>query len=205
MKTIDRLQHATALSRGRRVLDIGGQKMENCDPRSPFAREYRRISESAAEYRIVDYQRVAGVDYVIDLNRSDGLEQLRATLREYRPEVVLCMETLEHLNRHFECMNILAEAVEDLGCTVFITVPNNGNWVFNALGWNADHVVGFLRGIADRFVKRSDLGKHEVEAHACVQRYLWYWWVVHLASFCQPLNWGFTIRPRSGQPKEAVR
>jgi hypothetical protein len=107
------------------------------------------------------------------------------------------METLEHLNLHFECMNQLAHAVSAYGAEVFITVPNNGNWIFNALGWNHDHCVAFFRDIAMRFVSRSNLGRHEVTEIPCMQKYLWYWPLVYAASFFQPMNLGFHIRPRT--------
>lgn len=194
----DRLERARELAAGRRVLDIGGKKMPNCDPGSAFARVYAGIQRSAREYRIVDCQDAPEVDYRLDLNRSESLPALRGAIDEYRPEVILCMDTLEHINCHFEVMNEMAGAVTRHGTTVFITVPNNANWVFNALGWNSDHSIAFLPGVAERFVKRSDLGRHEVTVHRCMQTYLWYWRLVYVLSFCQPFNWGFTIRPRSG-------
>ena len=179
------------------MLDIGGQKMPYCDPGGPFARVYARIGEAAAEYRVVDVQEAEEVDYVLDLNRPEAVADLRRVIEDYRPEVILCMETLEHLNCHYEVMNAMARAVETFGSTVFLTLPNNDNLILNALGWNHDHCVAFFRGIAERFVRRSDLGRHRVTAHACMQRYLWYWWIVYLLSFCRPLSWGFTIRPQA--------
>lgn len=196
MQIIDRITYASSLAAGKRVLDIGGQKMSYTDPDSAFSRQYARISEGASEYRVVDVQDVPGVDYVLDLNKPACVATLRDVIADYRPEVILCMETLEHLNCHFEVMNVIAEAIERDRSTAFITLPNNGNWVINALGWNHDHCIAFFRDIADRFVSRSELGAHEVENYACIQKYLWYWWVVHILAFGQPLSWGFTIRPK---------
>jgi hypothetical protein len=195
MKLIDRIDHAAELCRGKRILDIGGQKMPYCDPKSPFARRYRRIGETAREHRVVDVQNAPGVDHVLDLNVPESVDALAGIIAEYRPEVILCMETLEHVNTHFEVMNLVARAVSDYGAAAFITLPNNGNWVINAMGWNHDHCIAFFRDIAERFVRRSDLGRHEITMHACIGRYLWYWWIVYLLAFCQPVSWGFTVRP----------
>lgn len=194
-RVVDRLAFAAELCRGKTVLDVGGQKMPNCDPGSPFAREYQKIQRAASNYRIADYQQVPGVDYVVDLNRPEGVDALSAAIDEYRPQVILCMETLEHVNYHFESMNAMASAIAAHGTTVFITIPNNGNWVFNALGWNWDHSVAFFRGIADRFVRRSRLGSHAVEMVGCMQKYVWYWWIAYTISLFQPFSWGFVVKP----------
>src|SRR5690606_34164518 len=134
MKTIDRIDFATKLARGARVLDIGGQKMESCDPDSPFAKQYAGIEKAAKEYLIVDYQRQPTVDFVIDFNRAESIGEVRKAIDGVKPEVILCMETLEHINYHYELMNEMARSVELYNSVVFITIPNNGNWVFNALG-----------------------------------------------------------------------
>lgn len=194
-RVVDRLAFAAELCRGKTVLDIGGQKMPGCDSKSPFANAYQKIQMAASDYRIADYQQVAGVDYVIDLNHAQGVESLRHAIDEFRPQVILCMETLEHVNYHFESMNAMAHAIESCGATVFITIPNNGNWVFNALGWNWDHSIAFFQGVADRFVRRSDLGRHKVELVGCMQKYVWYWWIAYALSFLQPFSWGFVVTP----------
>ena len=205
MITVDRLELAVRLARGARVLDIGGQKMAGCDPNSPFAIRYAEIEKAAGTYRIADYQQKPTVDYVVDFNKAESIPQIRRALDEYKPEVIFCMETLEHINYHFELMNEMARCVAEYGSRVFITVPNNGNWVFNALGWNVDHSIGFLRDIAYRFVTRSDLGRHSVLVAPCMQTYLWYWRIVHLLSFFQPFSWGFLVEPKNSQPPEAMR
>jgi len=198
-KLTDRLVHAEELCRGRRVLDIGGKKMSYCNPDSPFALAHARLGEVSSEYRVVDVQDAEGVDDVLDLNRASAVVELGRIIDQYRPEVILCMETLEHVNYHFEVMNQLARAVEVYGSIVFITLPNNRNWILNVMGWNHDHCVAFFRDIADRFVTRSDLGRHNIERHACMQRYLWYWWIVYALACAQPLSWGFTIRGRDDE------
>jgi hypothetical protein len=127
--------------------------MPGCDHASPFAIAYAAIQKSASEYRIVDYQNRAEVNYVLDLNEPASVARLSDVIMDYQPDVILCMETLEHINCHFEVMNTLADAVTRSGVVVFITVPNNGNWVFNALGWNSDHSIAFsgiLRGALSR-------------------------------------------------------
>ena len=94
MKRVDRLTYAAVLAKGKRVLDIGGQKMPDCDPESPFARVYSGISQGASEYRVADYQNVPGVDYVADLNTDEGLAVLRKAVESYQPQVILCMDVL---------------------------------------------------------------------------------------------------------------
>ncbi len=204
MMTIDRIDFATRLSENARVLDIGGQKMEGCDPKSAFAIKYGLIEKSAHDYRIVDYQPKPSVDYIVNFNEPDSIGQIRDIITGYRPEVILCMETLEHINYHYELMNELARSVETHGSLVFITVPNNGNWVLNVLGWNHDHSLAFFRDIAHRFVERSNLGQHEVLVAPCMQKYLWYWRIVYGLSIMQPLSWGFLITPKGYQPYPAI-
>jgi hypothetical protein len=196
---VDRLVYARTMVAGERVLDIGGRKMPNCSIDSPFSLEYNRIQREAAEYRIVDYQDVPGVDYVLDLNHPANITKLIEIIEEYKPSVILCMEVLEHINCHFEVMNAMAGAIAEYGTRVFITIPNNGNWVFNILGWNEDHSIAFFRDIAWRFITRSELGKYQVTMLACMQKYLWYWWIVYLISFRQPLSWGFLVSAERGR------
>lgn len=194
---VDRLVYARTLAAGKKVIDIGGQKMPNCAITSPFAVEYQKIQQAATSYRIVDYQDKPEVDYVLDLNKAESIAKLAEIIAEFKPDVILCMEVLEHINCHFEVMNVLADAVTQLDAVVSITVPNNGNWIFNALGWNQDHSIAFFKNIAARFISRSGLGKHQIEMQACMQKYLWYWRIVYILSLGQPLSWGFTIRKLS--------
>lgn len=212
----DRLVFAQQLVRGKKVLDVGGAGMPACDKpgvhgvpmlgagstppaQRPFAVAYRRIQTESREYRVVDQpqpDKQLLIDYPLDLNGADAVAALGRALDEYRPEVILCMETLEHVNYHFEVMNLFARSVERDGAQVFISLPNNANWLLNGLGWNHDHCVGFFRDVALRFVARSDLGKHDVTYVPCFQQYLWYWRLAYAASFCQPFSLGFHIKPR---------
>ena len=105
------------------------------------------------------------------------------------------METLEHINYHCEVMSEIARAVRTWNAEAYITLPNNRNWVLDMLGWNKDHIMAFFRDIAWRFVTRSELGACRIVMHACMQKYLWYWWAVYLISGCQPFSWGFVIKP----------
>ena len=75
-----------------------------------FARTYDGIRESAREYKIADVQ--AAADFVVDLNSDAGVAELRKVIDTYRSETILYMETLEHVNDHFEVMNVLAYAVK---------------------------------------------------------------------------------------------
>lgn len=214
----DRLRVARKVAEGKRVLDIGGALMPahsstgvasgllegflrligvvTADPAdSGFYRAYCAIAKSAHEYRIMDCHDIPPGHYEANFNEKESVEKLRAALDAYRPEVILCMETLEHVNYRFEMMNEMARAAKEFGSTVFISIPNNDNWVFNALGWNYDHSVAFLRGIAERFVTRSDLGQHAIVMFPCFQQYVAFWWIVYALSFFRPMCWGFLITP----------
>ncbi|MFA7160176.1 MAG: methyltransferase domain-containing protein [Kiritimatiellia bacterium] len=191
---IDRLEFAAKLSAGKKVLDIGGQHPFNHDSNHPFLVAYRQIASGASQYEIVDRQNQQGVKYVADLNTREGLDRLAAILREFQPDVILCMEILEHLMFPFEVMNLLGQYLHDHRAEVFITIPNNGNWILDLLNWHGDHNFAFFRSIAGRFVRRSELGKCRIETHPCMQRYHWYWRLAWLLSFGQPFNWGFLIK-----------
>ncbi len=190
---VDRIEMAADLARGKKVLDIGGQHPMNHDPHHPFARAYRRIAENASEYRSFDRDAQDGVAYVGDLNTAGGREILYRALKDYQPDVVLCMEVLEHLNYPCEVMDRLSDWLIESCGTVFITIPNNGNWVLNALNWHQDHNVAFFKSIAQRFVGRSGLGRCHIEMFKGMQTYQWYWWIAYLIAFCQPFNWVFKI------------
>jgi 2-polyprenyl-3-methyl-5-hydroxy-6-metoxy-1,4-benzoquinol methylase len=194
---IDRIKFAVGLSTGKRVLDIGGQKMAGeSSGSSPFAKEYAKISKASSEYRIVDYQRQPTVDWVVDFNKAESILEIRKIISEFKPEIILCMELLEHVNYHYELMNELARSVGQNNTEVFITVPNNGNWLFNAMGWNSDHSISFLRGVAMRFVVRSDLGQYDITRYSCVGQYLPYWHIAYFAGLFQPWSWGFHIKQK---------
>jgi hypothetical protein len=204
MITFDRIQIAECLAYGAKVLDIGGQKMANCNPDSPFAMRYADIEKASSEYRIADYQNKPAVDYVINFNEPDSIPAIRKALDEYQPDVILCMETLEHINYHYELMNEMARAISLYSSKVFITLPNNANWIFNILGWNSDHSVAFFRDVAYRFITRSELGKHTVLVGRCMQKYLWYWQIVYALSMFQPFSWGFLILPKGYKPSQKM-
>ena len=216
-KLADRLVYARGVAAGKRTLDIGGRGMpptpdyvhlrgpnsfsfKKEDPsQSRFARLYHSIGQGAAEYRILDARNEPDVHYPLNLSEKGCIEKLRAIISEYRPEAIICMETLEHCNYHFEAMNEMARAVGAYGTEIFITIPNNANWILNWLGWNHDHCVAFLPDVARRFVERSDLGQHQITYIPCFQQYLWYWRLAYAASFFQPFSLGFHIRPGNRQ------
>jgi len=213
-KLADRLVYACGVATGKRTLDIGGRGMpptpdnvkllgpnsfslKKEDPgQSRFAKLYRSIGEGASEYRVLDARNEPDVHYPLNLSEKGCIEKLRAIISEYRPEAIICMETLEHCNYHFEAMNEMARAVGGYGTEVFITIPNNSNWILNYLGWNHDHCVAFLPDVGKRFVERSDLGQHRITYVPCFQQYLWYWRLAYAASFFQPFSLGFHIRPQ---------
>ena len=190
---IDRFEMAATLSEGKSVLDVGGQHPQNHDASHPFAKSYNQIWERSSDYKIFDREDKPGVSYVGDLNQAEGRNLFQGTLEEYQPEVVLCMEIFEHLNYPCIIMDILSDYILRNHGTAFITIPNNGNWILNALHWHYDHNYAFFKSIAARFVQRSGLGRCGITMYPCMQRYKWYWWIAYLGSFCQPFNWGFRI------------
>lgn len=216
---IDRLEYATRLSLGQRVLDIGGMGMPLSADReigafgriavrlmrlltrekpgrpetSGFGRAYQNIRDAAHIYRAVDCHSASRPHFRLDLNRMEGVRGLLKAVDSFRPQVILCMETLEHLNYHYEVMNVIARAVDRYDAVAWITLPNNANWVLNAMWRNHDHVIGFFPEIAYRFISRSKLGAHNIKYIPCTQKYVWFWPLVHLAAFCQPISLGFRV------------
>lgn len=188
-RLIDRLQFASAISLGKSVLDIGGQHPLNHSEQHPFGASYRKISESATRYDVFDRDMKPGVSYGGDLNTQQGRELLATALSVQQPQVILCMEILEHINHPCAVMDLLASYLkENKDATLFITLPNNGNWLLNAMNWHTDHNVAFFRSIAMRFVGRSGLGEMNITMYPCMQRYRWYWFLVYLLALGQPLN-----------------
>lgn len=191
---ISRLGLARDLCCGRTVLDVGGRKMPGSEIKYPkFSRAYGAIRECSKTYRIVDVQKDPEVDYSIDLNVKTGVDRLAEVLEEYQPEVILCMETLEHINYHYEVMNVFALAVERHSTMCLITLPNSSNWIVNHIMGIQDHSTAFFRGVAQRFVTRSDLGKWKVVMFPCTGMYVWYWPIAYVLSGFQPTSWGFLI------------
>jgi hypothetical protein len=193
-KLIDRVTFAAQLSAGRKVLDIGAQHALNHDVTHPFGASYRRIITEASAYEIFDRDAKEGVKYVGDLNTPGGRQKLLTALQEYSPQVILLMEILEHLNYPCEVMDTLAVYLQkEKKAVLFITLPNNGNWILNWLNWHQDHNIAFFKSIAARFVSRSGLGPCKITMYPCMQQYMWYWWIIYILSFGQPFNWGFHI------------
>jgi hypothetical protein len=193
MRLVSRLDYAASLCRNRRVLDVGGRIILT-ETNPPFERTYQKIKQSAKEYKIADILNDKLVDYILDLNTKEGVSRLAMAIESYKPEVILCMETLEHVNYHFEVMNLFAKAVEQYSTQCLITLPNSGNWIVNHIIGIKDHSIAFFRDIAQRFIMRSDLGKFDVKMFPCTGMYLWYWPLVYVLSGFQPTSWGFLIR-----------
>ncbi len=192
---MDRLDFARDISSGMRVLDIGGGLMPGSDEHHPFVVKYRKIRAVAKQYRAVDCQKKPDVDYVIDFNERGSGDKLGFIIDEYKPDVILCMETLEHVNCHNDIMRELAGAVRKFGTVVFITIPNNGNWLLNLVKkWRSYHILAFFEDIARNFIRQSDLGKFDVWQIPCIGNYYWWWRLFYAASFFQPMSWGFFVQ-----------
>lgn len=171
--------------------------MPGSDTKFPkFARAYQEIRNGAKEYRILDVQKDTDIEYAADLNTRGGVTRLAEAIDEFKPDVILCMETLEHVNYHFEVMNTFAAAIDKYATTCLITLPNNSNWIVNHVIGIDDHSVAFFKDVALRFVTRSDLGKHALLSFPCTGKYTWSWPVAYVLSGFQPTSFGFLIGSR---------
>lgn len=205
MNIIDRLDFAKSICQGMRVLDIGGALMPGTDMNHPFARKYKEIEKTAKEYRVIDCQEIPNVvHYVIDFNKKESAESLKQIIDDYKPDIILCMEFLEHVNYHTEVMDELAYAIETYGTAVFISLPNNGNWINNILNWHKYHIMAFFKNVAKRFICQSSLGKFEVQQIPCIGQYYWWWRIFYVCSFFQPMSWGFLFQKKGIRVLNAV-
>jgi hypothetical protein len=194
---IDRLEMASRLAQGKRVLDIGGVGMGG-DKKSvgvPFAgdgyvRGLRSVEQNASAYRTVDIDPRA--NDVIDLSSETGPSQLGAVINQFKPELIVCMETLEHLCNASEVLRVMGTT----GCEIWITLPNNRNPLLDWLGWNYDHCFRFCPDTATRFVQRVLPGR-TVRAYDCFQKYLWYWPLAYAAGGFRGMNVGLQVMPRA--------
>ena len=74
---------------------VDGKWPGNDEKYPKFTRIYGRIHQASADYRIIDCQQDEQVDYCIDLNVKGSPDQLQDIINEFKPDVILCMETLE--------------------------------------------------------------------------------------------------------------
>jgi 2-polyprenyl-3-methyl-5-hydroxy-6-metoxy-1,4-benzoquinol methylase len=201
MKPKDRIEVAIELCRGKRVLDIGGSRMEP-DATHPFDKAYRQISVVSKEYKIADINPQA--DAVVDLNTRCGVLDLAQCLAIYRPDVILCMETLEHLNRAGEVMDFIASHVQR-GAVALITLPNNDPWTMLVrcewmLGWMRHHLVAFTRrNVARNFITASALRHCAVAEFDAIGKQYWFWPLLYLAAGCQGFSFGYIIQKKENQ------
>ena len=199
MQHVDRHVMARELSRGRRVLDIGGVGMGSKQESrwSPVrshaqracGREYNKIREAASRYETLDYR--PGADWECDLNNPGELPKI---LRSCEPDVIICMECLEHLAYPGMVVQAIGEAVQR-GSVAWFTVPNPWHWVWWVLGWHYDHTLLFTREMGLRFFSRVS-SDFRVTYYQCTQRYVPYWWIIYLAGFLQPENHGFLLQKK---------
>ncbi len=197
MKPKDRIEVAIELCRGKRVLDIGGSRMEP-DATHPFDKAYRQIEAVSKEYKIADANPQA--DEVVDLNTRCGVLDLAQCMAIYRPDVILCMETLEHINRAGEVKDFIASHVQR-GAVALISLPNNQSWIVNVLSivlkWWKYHLMAFTRTTARNFITASELRHCQIEEFDAIGKYQWFWPLLYLAAGCQGFSFGYIIRKRT--------
>jgi len=172
------------------------------DATALFDIEYRKIEQAAVRYDIVD--RAKSADVTIDLNDVDAVRGL--TLPPC--DVILCMETLEHLCNPGMVCDKIAAAVRH-GATAYITVPaqsafwtfyeahgfDGAKWGFPALGhWDkAHHLYGFCRHHFNVFLSDNFSGLN-VSVHNCMGRYIgWLYPIAWLATLGRGVSFGAII------------
>jgi len=194
-KPLDRLSYTAKACRGKRVLDVGGALMPETPKDCRFAKAYSKIKQGSKEYKVMDRQNTFDVDYVADLNTLKGIGLLSKTINEYQPEIILCMETLEHINCHWEVMEVFAEAISKLNCVILISLPNDTNLLFKYFDFDWDHLMGFNKETATRFLTRSSLGKHHIKYMPLASgMYQKYWPLCWLFSVGNPIALLFQIK-----------
>ena len=206
----DRLMFARDLVAGRRVLDIGGSGMKSdytgkvrrlglFSKKPPhlmkFGLPYQSFRDSASEYKALDIS--SDAHYQADLNSKLGLITLEEALKSYKPNTITAMEVFEHVTNISNCLAVIADYMHESDAELFITLPNNANWIFNAMGFNHDHVYAFFPDIADRMIHRSPLAEWSIERVMFHPRYMWWWRAMYLASGCQPSSIGFVVNRRN--------
>ncbi len=193
---IDRIGVAQCLAAGRRVLDIGGEGpiLDNVAPL--LAREYRLLREVCHEYKCLDIK--GKPDYQADLNTESGMLTLALALDNYRPEVVLAMEVLEHLQRPDKVVSLIASAVQN-GATAWITVPNAGNWIVQKVLYDPKHDTPHLWEWDTNELSAlcvMDGSRCRVQSFKCLGFYDPRWPLALLGACGKPTSWGYLLSRR---------
>jgi len=190
--TLDRLDVARQLAKGNRVIDIGGSRM-NPGGTSLFDVSYRKIEDAASSYLVVDRDQSA--DVVCDLSDVDQVRGLTLPAAD----LVLCMETLEHLRNPGVVCDLIADQVRS-GATAYVTLPRQSLFYRHlerhGLGraWSkCHHLYGFHRHHVDAFVADNFPGV-DLSIHACLCKYDWRWPFVWFATWWRGLSWGIVLR-----------
>ena len=184
---------AAEMCKGKRVMDIGGSLMPDTSADSPFARMYTHRRLQAAAYHNIDVH--GEREETIDFNCFGCGRTLRKAMSVFQPQVILCMEFLEHVHYHAEVMDAMAWWMRKRKSEVraLITLPAGDNWVTHQAGWHLDHLFAFTKGMAERFIRRSPLKEFPIHTFDSVGK--WHKaaipvWV--LAGF-RPISYGFVI------------
>jgi hypothetical protein len=193
----DRLDVARRISTGKRVVDIGGSRMNPTDT-SPFDMAYRQIQAGAREYTIVD--RDSSADIVCDLSDPNTLRGLVLPACD----VVLCMETLEHLRNPGMVCDLIAAKVRE-GATAYVTLPRSSLFYRHleahgmVLWWEkCHHLYAFHRHHLNVFIGDNFAGL-TCKVHACLGKYDWKWPLVWAATFGRGLSWGVLVSNAQAQ------
>jgi len=188
LRLIDRIDFARDLCRGRRVLDIGGARM-NPGGASHFDNRYRSIGAAAASYVIAD--RHESADIQVDLDAPGSIDRLHSALPI---DVILCMETLEHLRNPGRVCAFIANFVERTGGEAFVTIPRS-SWFVRALEsrrWKTSHLYSFHDYHAGVFM---NLNFNCVLSRwfKCISLHHPAWRLVYAATGFRGLSYGFHI------------
>lgn len=194
---IDRIEYAARICTGKKVVDIGGSRM---DPKgnSSFDSRYQRIQKLSAAYHIVD--RATTADFVMNLDSPSGLSEVLAGA-----EVVLCMETLEHLRNP----GLVCDAICESGIEAYLTLPRT-SWFYRHIERNGlfsfwrkcDHLYAFDAYHAKVFM-RHNFPERAYTMHKCIGTYHPAWPLVWLATFGRGTSIGIHIQPK-GQSLERI-
>ena len=184
MKRInDRFTWAANLCAGRVVLDIGGVGAGVCIEDNPYYRAMSVIRKTPSVYRTADIKPEA--DIHVDLNSRLAIDELVENAKDY--DIVMMMEVIEHT----PLGGYLLTRLSELNISMIVTLPANDNWVLNALRWDYDHVCGFTKSTAYRFVERACKNRNYVYT-PLIGKYTKMWIPVYLLSG-KPISHGFYI------------
>lgn len=192
LANVDRLQFARQLCSDKRVLDIGGSRF-NHDGDSAFDKAYRSIEAFSRSYTIVDQH--SSADIVCDLSDVDAVRSLILP----DADVILCMETLEHLKNPGVVCDVISTQILR-GAVAYLTLPRQSVFYrhlekHGLKPWwgKCEHLYAFHRNHLDVFLRYNFRGM-TTSVHACIGMYDMTWPLVWAATLGRGLSWGVKIQ-----------